>query len=453
MLKALISKEIKDLIRDPRIWIPVVIGFLAMPIIGLIQAFFIFGQITQSTAKPISIELSLEGSSNVSQEFLSLLEGVMAVYNIKLAPQGSFPRDAEALVVINASSIENLLIGGRIVSYVIYRASFGGFFSTGDIISSRIQQAITEASRLYIARSINITNYLGSLVSPTIVVPAPYVPERNIVVVSYDPRQYESIAIAQVFIPMILLMVGVFILQYSAISMAIENEERTLEVLLSMPIPRYYIAIAKLSASVFIGLLSLSGFAIGFLVYERIVVSSIQSLESPAPSVSTQLEVPRSILENRLGGARMESLAGVMSITPDVVAILAIYILEAVLFLGVLGIMIGGVSSDARMAQTISGNITFVLVMVMLVAIYADLSSLPGWALLTNPLTGLMLYSRIAFSGSSPSLDMAISIVISTIVTGIVIYLSGRMLSMETLERVRRGALKIFRRSSIGERR
>jgi ABC-2 type transport system permease protein len=452
MLKALISKEIKDLIRDPRIWIPVVIGFLAMPIIGVIQTSFISGQIAQSAAKPISVELSLEGSGNGSREFLSILDRVMASYNITLAPQGSFPRDAEALVVINASSIGNLLIGGRVISYVIYRASFGAF-STSDVISSRIQQAITETSRLYIARSINITNYLGSIVSPSIVVPAPYVPERNVVVVPYDPRQYASITLAQVFIPMIFFIVAVFILQYSAISMAVENEERTLEVLLSMPIPRYYIAIAKLSASGFIGLLSLAGFVIGLLIYERMLTSSIQSLASLAPGVFTQLAIPRSILENRLGGVRMESLASVMSITPDAAAILAIYILEAVLLSGVIGIIVGGVSSDARMAQTLSGNITFVLLMGMFAVTYSDPSFLPKWALLTNPLTGVMLYSRIAFMGSSPSLDMAISIAISTIVTGIAIYLSGRMLSIETLERVKRGALKILRRSSIGERR
>jgi ABC-2 type transport system permease protein len=36
MLKELILKEFKDLVRDPRIWIPFIISALVLPLTGLI---------------------------------------------------------------------------------------------------------------------------------------------------------------------------------------------------------------------------------------------------------------------------------------------------------------------------------------------------------------------------------------------------------------------------------
>jgi len=448
VLRALVEKEIKDLIRDPRIWIPVLIGFLMLPLIGLIQNIGLSSQISQAYGRPITAQLALVGSYSGAGEFLETLRAVSRGYNISYTDsREAFPRSADALVVINLSSIGGMLQGGRLETYIVYKARLGSL-STGQDTPARIQQSIVEASRIYLARLNNLTGILPTLVAPASAYTVPYIQERSALIVSIDASQLLSLVFIPIMIPMVLLMISVFILQYSAVSMAVENEERTLEILLSMPIPRWSIVLAKLAASGLVGLLSLAGLALGLYVYTAMLASSIRGASTGLQSIaSAQVEgIPLHVIGTYIPGADVRSVSDLVSLSPHFLIVATIYSLEAVVLAGIVGIIIGGASSDVRMANTVAGSLTPALAILWLAMVYMDPESLPAQILLSNPLTGLPFYSRLAILGGYGGSDIYAYLALSGVEAAVMAYLAGKTLNLETLERVRKG-LSFMRRA------
>ncbi len=451
MIRPLIEKEVKDLIRDPRIWIPVVIGFIMLPVIGYLQSELLYPQILSSLTEKISVEVRYTGGSEDLGVFPSILGRTMALNNIEIAPSGSFPERAEALLVINSSSIRDLAGGERVSAYIIYKISLASL-TMGSEIPQRISNALTEASRIYLASIRNISDIVGLIVAPSIASTIPYAVERNAIIggVGVDST---AAFFSAFFIPFIMAIIILMILQYSATSMAIENEEKTLEVLLSMPIPRWNIVVAKLSASAIIGGLSVIGFVVGFAIYSAILFGGLSKSPSTISSTAVQAlgqlaQLPTEIqdlLRGYLGSYRSIGIAELIMPSPASIAILATYIIGAAILAGILGIIIGGLSSDVRMSQTISGQVAAIVIISALATMYLNPKDIPGWVLLTNPLTGTTLYSKIAFSGLDHGPEIYLYLSISILVVVALIYIAGRILSLETLERARRRAQRIFK--------
>jgi ABC-2 type transport system permease protein len=451
MLRTLVKKEIKDLIRDPRIWIPVLIGFLVFPILGLIQNISISTQISQGYARQISAQIAVLDNQGIARDFLEILKASMMIYNISYVDrEDAFPREADALIVINASSIESLAHGGRVETYIFYKTELASF-STGQGISFRIERAIIDASRIYVAKMKNLTSILPTLIYPSKVYSVPYIQGRDAVIASFDANQILISTFIPIMVPLIFLLISIFILQYSSVSMAVENEEKTLEVLLSMPIPRRDIVLAKLAASGFIGALSLAGFGLGLLLYTEMLTSSISSFKALNPNITQGLApqyigVPPQIIHKYLQGVKIQSTYDLISLSPQTIAVIVIYALEAILIAGTIGIVIGGASSDVRMATTISGSITPALVILWLATEFIDPSSLSAQVLLSNPLTGLPFYSRIAMLEGYSSPDIYIYLVISGLEAIAITIIAGNTLNIEKLERLKKG-LSIFRKA------
>jgi ABC-2 type transport system permease protein len=452
MLRTLVKKEIKDLIRDPRIWIPVLIGFLVFPILGLIQNISISTQISQGYARQISAQIAVLDNQGIARDFLEILKASMMIYNISYVDrEDAFPREADALIVINASSIKSLAHGGRVETYIFYKTELASF-STGQGISFRIERAIIDASRIYVARMNNLTtSILPTLIYPSKVYSIPYIQGKNAVIASFDANQIFISTFIPIMVPLIFLLISIFILQYSSVSMAVENEEKTLEVLLSMPIPRRDIVLAKLAASGFIGALSLAGFGLGLLLYTEMLTSSISSFKALNPNITQGLApqyigVPPQIIHKYLQGVKIQSTYDLISLSPQTIAVIVIYALEAILIAGTIGIVIGGASSDVRMANTISGSITPALVILWLATGLIDPSSFSARVLLSNPLTGLPFYSRIAMLEGYSSPDIYIYLVISGLEAIAITIIAGNTLNIEKLERLKKG-LSIFRKA------
>ena len=456
MLRPLIEKEVKDLIRDPRIWIPVLLGFLIFPAMGYVQNIFLFQQIASGFVRQLPVEVQYIEESPELSVFSSILNSSLAFNNISIAPRGSFPDKADALLIINASSIKDLVSGGRVSTYIVYKFSLMSPAMSSEV-PQRVSKALIEASRLYLASTRNVSDIVGSMVAPSTALQIPYNVEKKAIVESTGYSDMGYLMFSAMLIPIIITAMIFTVIQYSATSMAIENEEKTLEILFSMPIPRWSIVIAKLSASAIIGGLSVIGFTAGFLVYQGLLMKSIESVPqnisaintttgAPTPGISIAIPAEiQDLLRIRLESYSLTGLIDLMTPSPSSIAILAIYIIEATILTGVLGIIIGGLSSDVRMANTISGSITPLILILAIPVFSLNPQNIPGWLFLTNPLTGAVLYSRMAFSGLSPGPEIYIYLAVSGAVVAVLIYLSGRMLSLETLERARRAVQGIFK--------
>lgn len=453
MLRPLIEKEVKDLIRDPRIWVPVIVGFLMFPLLGYVESAFLFSQIASGITKHLAVEVRYTDDSLVPAAFPSILDRIFTANGISITPRGSFPERADALLIINSTSVRSLAGGERISAYVVYKLSLGSF-TMGSEIPQRILNALINASRIYIASANNVTNIADLIINPSTASFIPYAVERNAIIAGIGASSAGSLMLTSIFIPFIMAFIVLTILQYSATSMAIENEEKTLEILFSMPIPRWNIIIAKLSASAIIGGFSLLGFLVGFAIYESILIAGLsRSLSAINTTVETQISgssiyIPpqiHEILRGYLGSYRSLGITDLTVPSPTSIAILAIYIVGAAILVGVLGVIIGGLSSDVRMAQTISGQVAIIIMIPAFAMMFINPIDIPRWPLLTNPLTGVALYSKIAFSGLNYGPDIYLYVAISILVVVALIYIAGKMLSLETLERAKRGAQRIFR--------
>lgn len=449
-MRELARKEILDLIRDPRIWIPALMSFLIMSMIGLTQSI----TIVQPSLKGARVELGYTGDLAGASAFDQILRSVLQALNITIAPPHSFPKEADALLIINASSVESLSHGGRVQAYLVYKVSPSELGS--EVWASAVGQAISQASRLYIAYINNLNPQTSeALLSPAALVSAAYSPERGSIILIQDPGSLGTAVFIQILVITLIALSSLFVLQFSSTSMALENEQKTFEVLLTMPISKSSIVVAKLAGSAVIGALNLAGMGVGMLIYLRLLASKLSSTAPSAQLGQVQglytgaVAIPREVLNSYLGNFSTASPLELLLLTPSQALFLFAYAAEAMIILGVLGIIIGALSSDVRMAQTISGTAGSLIMLFSIVTttVQGDPRSLPLWALLTNPVTGSAFYARLAFYEAFYGTrvpEIPAYLAISTAITILAIYILPRIMGLETLARLRQGAERVF---------
>ena len=161
------------------------------------------------------------------------------------------------------------------------------------------------------------------------------------------------------FAPLIVVSMA---LGQAASSMAVENEEKTLEVLLSLPIPRIKIVLGKLMGSLVIVLLSTISFAAGLAIYGYSILYATTSTLSNAGPTQTQPMLTPSVMTNLINlwfattliAGTFISLLGVAS----------------------LGILLGSLAPDVRTSSTLVGQLSFLVIIPGFLLVFLDLSTL-----------------------------------------------------------------------------
>ncbi len=432
------------MIKDPRIWIPVLISFIIFPVIGVIQNSFLTGQFQQAVEKPINVGIILSGNRYEENLLYRVLNSISERYGINLnIYRGDGLDSFDALVIIGFAS-ENAI--PRYSSLIIYTAS--PQLLGGQVVLSRIQSFINEAAAIALSDLQGIDRAtLESIRNPVSHLSVPYIKEKNALAL-VDPREFISISFTSLTIIIIIAMISILIAQYSAISMAIENEEKTIEVMLTMPIKRSYIILGKLTASGFIGGLSILGFVVGFTVYSKIFLESFTSAGARGGDGSgggyvigeTIPRMLRDIVSQidpdiKIYGSISEALQP----NPIYLPLLTIYILVAIITMASIGILIGGLSSDVRMAMTLSSNLTLPIIFVSVALAYINIEpgSILSKILISIPVISAVAVSKVALI-AQPTMDMVVYLALNLFISMILVYVSGRVLNIEIMERMNR---------------
>ena len=416
-LRPLVEKEVKDLLRDPRIYIGLMIPIIMLPLIGFVMSTAIQSAADVTTGN-LTIALIDYDGTNASKNFTSLLDNMGL--NIVDVNNGSLDKALEeartfgskALLIIPKGFEENLLSLGKVnvevysivesvgISSAGVQSAIDGFLDmSSETLSAMLISKLAPGIEPDIIRNpLNVTRYT---VIKDIVVQVPPQALFGQLMIGYG-----------IMIPMVLFILAIIVTQIAATATAVENEEKTLETLLTFPVTRYDILMAKLLGSSIVAVLGGVMFTVGFLIYFQ-GLSSLQSSGFGVGDLYKALPSP----------------------PPETYVVLTISLILSIFFITSLGIVIGALSSDVRMSGSLLGIVLIPVLIPFLLIIYGDLKSLPlafqlfAYAL---PTSYPMIMAKEMITSTIP-VEVLYGIPYSAAITLVVLYATSKLLAPEKL--------------------
>ncbi|MEM2929818.1 MAG: ABC transporter permease [Thermoproteota archaeon] len=422
-LVSLVEKEVKDLLRDPRIYIGLVVPVILMPLLGFLM----------STSMSSSIEAGTEGlkiaildydktvlSNTLVNLSMSLGADVRRVdaADLEAAVGEAGSLGSKALIVIR-KGFENDLVNFRRASVEVYVVM--ETMSLGSLGAySAVEGVLSLSSRIF-------SNMLISKLNPNIppdVVRDPFnISTRSILkdkIIEVPPQVlFNQLLMGySIMIPLLLLMLSITVVQFAATATAVENEEKTLETLLTFPVTRYDILLAKLLGSSILAVIGSILFTGGFILYFNNMFT-MSGLNFPVGDVSQLIPSP----------------------PPESFMLLAVSLILAILFVTSLGVAIGALSSDVRMANSLLGVVIVPIMVPSFLMMYGDLGTLPlALKLLVYALpTSYPIMIAKDMMMTPISFETILGIPYSAALTVLVLYATSMLLAPEKLLTIQYG--------------
>lgn len=435
-LVSLVEKEVKDLLRDPRIYIGLVVPVILMPLLGLLMSTAMRSSIEAGT-KGLKIAVLDYDKTELSNAFLNLSMNlgvkIRMVNATDLEAAVSEARDSgsNALVVIR-KGFEDDLVNFRKAGVEVYVVMES--MSLGSIGAySAVEGVLSLSSKIF---SNMLISKLNPNVSPDVVREPLNISTRSIVkdrIMEIPPQiLFNQLLMGySIMIPLLLLMLSITVVQFAATATAVENEEKTLETLLTFPVTRYDILLAKLLGSSILAVIGSILFTGGFILYFNNMLT-MSGFNFPSEGVSQLLPSPQ----------------------PESVMLLAVSLILAILFITSLGVAIGALSSDVRMANSLLGVVIVPIMVPSLLMMYGDLSMLPlALQLLVYALpTSYPIMIAKGMMITPISFEAILGIPYSAALTVLVLYATSMLLAPEKLLTIQYGLrLRGTRKQQIKE--
>lgn len=416
-LFALIVKEVKELVRDPKI----LIGVILMPII----IFPIMGsamQISQESVQRAIIGASFavytDDDGFVTDALLDYLYSNNTVIpieaeNLQDALIQFQNTDSNALIHIPKGYHENLTLGQK---------------GTLRVYANLKKLNIAETSSTNtVSGLINVYNYYFSLNKIQTLIDktdSNAVPEaiRSPIRISYasilkgnvleiPPSAILNLVMSQsIMLPILVMIMVLFAIQMAATSIALEKEQKTLEILMTLPVSRLTILGGKLSGSIVIALAGSVSYLIGFSSYMNAAFSFVPQTTS----------------------ITLESID--LGITPLGLLLVGIVVFVTLISALAMAISIAVFADTVRSAQSFTSVLSIPIIFPSMILMLSDIDMLPQsvqWGLLIIPYTHTIIASKAAFMGNY--FIVVRSIVFISIWTIAVLYIAARIFSTEKI--------------------
>lgn len=422
-LRNIVAKEVKEMVRDPRILLGIIIApLLIFPLMGLMIR--------------ISQEAAMESMKNISVAVIDLDNGAYAgnltdfletngikikkldAPNIEDVASDVQDSNVTAVVVIPENFSQNLTNGGKgeLKIYSVFR----GRGITESATFSAVNNLLQSFEKSLIDQRLE-----DASLNPEVVLDPVDVSAKSIVrgkPNDINPDALFTVAMSQFLgFPFAIMMLIILGMQLASTSVASEKEEKTLETLLSLPISRFTMLIGKLTGSVIVA-------AIGAVATIAGVIYYIGSFSFGAP---TQVTVDF----NQIG------------LSPGLFgyAILGVSLFVSLLSALALAVVVSVFAEDVRGAQSLLGFVYLPLFLPMLALIFTDINALPltiRIILLAIPFTHPMLAARAMITEEYFTAILGIAYV--TIFTLVILYVAARIFATEKIltARIRFGRRK-----------
>lgn len=394
-------KELKELLRDPKILIGmIVVPLLMFPILG----FVIRGSMesTQQRLQKLQIGIADFDHDAIAKNLTDYLEAFPTVELIKINASNldeaveflQTNTNATDLIVIPYGVTANVSQGKPAVVEVYSVFSGGG--GIAETASSSVVSGYLEAFKRELA-------------------PDPFQTAAKSIIKGkpedIPPSVLFGIMYSQVFaLPVTISMLLVFSMQIAATSVASEKEEKTLETLLTLPISRFTILAGKLAGSTVVAAVGAIAIIIGFNYY----MGSFMVFSDAGVSVD---------------------LAAIgLAPTLEGYAILGASVFMSLLSALALAIIISAFSEDVRGAQSVVGYLNVIIMLPMFIIMFIDFNSLPlavKIVLLAIPYAHPMLAAQATITGNY--LIAVLGVVYVALFTVGLLYVAARLFATEKI--------------------
>lgn len=436
MLKELLVKEVKDLVRDPRIWIPFVISALVLPIVGLIMSAGI-SESVREVSTPVRVLASKLDSGDIVEYVLGNLSRhemvsrlrVVNVSDFNLLKDIAVDEGFDVIIIVREGFGRNLTMGSRAditVVDVVRSISL-----TSSLRSTLLIPLINDITAEVLARYHGVNLSVALIKSPTNPAVMSYVVPRDELVLGYQ-QILTQLGVTSFILPLALMIVTISVLQMAATSTAVENEEKTLEMLLTLPVSRLKILLSKLLGSFTVALVGSTFNIVGFMLYLYII------------SVAITVPTPEGGLGLTLSPHLLEPLSVIYLLASLVLASLA---------MAALGTTIGVLSSDVRIATAVSGPVVILVVLPGYYVMLSDtvrLGTLLRYAIYALPFTQPMIIAKEAVAARPDPLT-PLWLLVSLLFSLGLAALTSRLLTLDRLLMLQRAISSIRMRRRMGK--
>jgi ABC-2 type transport system permease protein len=406
--QTILVKELKEMIRDPKILVGMVIVPLVMfPILGIV-----IGYATQ-TAREQAAQATLlvvdNDGGNWSQafvEFLRLVNVTATVIN-NTAPEQVVSQNLLAqynstqFLLIPSGFSENMTQFTNGNLNVKATVNVYGVFQSGGIFSNVASAGTT-----------TIVEGFNRLVAPNVVYSSQSTIINGEIQAGVDPNTLSGLLFIQsLALPITIMILLTYAMQIAATSVAMEKEEKTLETLLTVPVDRFAILMGKLSGSIFVAGVGAVAYMIGYTY----MLSSFAGIAQ--------------------AGAAGVDLAA-LGLTPSLFdyVLLGLSLFVTLLSALALAVIMSAFAEDVRGAQALIGYIYPVIFVPSFALIYLDINSLPlavKVILYAIPYSHPIIAAKAVVLGDYAS--VVFGIVYVTAFTLVVMYVASRLFATEKI--------------------
>ena len=404
----ILIKELKELVRDPKILIGIIIiPIIMFPVLGLVIGYAEQTAIEQAQKTNLLV-LNNDGG-NWSQTLISYLEAAGAQTTIvnsltpqQLVDQGLLAQNnATQFVEIPQGFTENLtkhFAGDTNTTAVV---NVYGIFTIGGVFSNIGSSGITSlvySFNRYVAPDVLLTTQ-SAIIKGEI--------QQNV-----DPATLSSLLLSQsIILPITIMILLTYSMQIAATSVAMEKEEKTLETLLTMPVDRFSILMGKLSSSALVAALGALTYLVGYSYLFGSITSGVQT-------TGTSLDL------------------AALGLAPTVLGYVLLGITLFVTLLAglALAVIISAFAEDVRGATALVGYMYPLIFIPSLALIYIDVNVLPlpiKAVLYAIPFSQPVIASKAVIAGDY--LTVILGIIYVAAFTIVVMYIASRLFATEKI--------------------
>jgi ABC-2 type transport system permease protein len=362
-LGALVSKEVRELLRERLVLVGLIImPAIIMAVMGGLQGAAVKKSVQQAL-KPVSVLVAFD--SQPTERDLALARAVVGGFNASFYPG------------ILRGDPSSLLLEGGYSAVIVFHRGIAENFSEGLPVSARIYVSVPAptptAQTLALRVASRLEAGLKALIAARIHEVFPRAepsfltsPLRANVTLMVWGREvpsdrYTGYIVALYAIPVALLILLTSAAQVGAISMGLEREAKTLEMLLASPVTHREVVLSKILGVLLVTLVGGASFTLGFLIYYE----SVKTAFSP------------------IGGSVTVGLSGATIAAAFSTLVLDLYIAA------VLGLILGLGAQDVRGAQMVANYFSFLLVIpyfMVFIGYIPSPTGILGLSLLADPL-------------------------------------------------------------------
>lgn len=412
-LRLLTVKEVKDLIRDPKILVGMILfPALMLPLMGGAISIATSSTIESAYGNLTVYVMNDDGGAGAVAflDFLSrsavetrVVTGDPAAVAMTLDPGAT-------LILIPVGFTQNLT--ESMYSQLVQYTNFKDYSLVEFLKAGRVTSLIGAFEAMVVKGTIG-TAMPGS--DPNTVLNPINITYQSIIKGEpqpINPSTLQSMVQLQGFLgPIVIMVVLMMAMQVAATSMAVEKEAKTLETLLTIPVSRMNILFSKLAGTVVVALLATVANVFAFTYY-------FNSLLGVVPDAAS--------------GMDLASMG--LAPSPMGYAILGLALFGSLIAALALALTIGTLAKDVRGAQSLVGILIVPALLPTFLLMMGDINSLPPaiqTVLYLIPFTYTTLASQALFTGNfGPILIGLVYIAVFVLVT---LYIAAKVFSTERI--------------------